>query len=158
MALDIGSRAPDFSLAPAPGPGPDRVTLSSFQGKQNVVVLFFPLAFSSTCTDEMCRMAEDYSTWQGLDAEILGVCVDSPFVTQRFAEETKAPFPILSDFNKEAMAAYDVMYDEFHGMRGVAKRSAFVIDRDGTIRYVWVSEDAGVMPDFDAIREAVEAL
>lgn len=156
MALNTGVLAPDFSL-PA-GPGPDRVTLSSYRGDRNVVVLFFPLAFSSVCTDEMCRVAEDYSALSDLDAEVLGISVDSPFVAQKFAEETGADFPILSDFNRKAIYAYDVVYEEFFGLNGVAKRSAFVVDRDGVIRYAWVSEDAGVEPDYDQIRKVLAEL
>lgn len=156
MALNVGDLAPDFSLPAAPGP--DRVTLSSYRGEQNVVVLFFPLAFSSVCTDEMCRMAEDYGDLSELDAEVLGISVDSPFVTQKFAQETNADFPILSDFNKKAIYAYDVVYEEFFGLNGVAKRAAFVVDREGVIRYAWVSEDAGVEPDYDAIRKVLAGL
>jgi peroxiredoxin len=156
MALEAGIKAPDFSL-PA-GPGPDRVTLSSFRGDTNVVVLFFPMAFSSVCTDEMCQMAEDHSRWAELDAQVLGVSVDSPFVVQKFRQETGAPFPILSDFNKKAIYAYDVVYDDFFGAHGVGKRSAFVIDREGVIRYAWVTEDSGVLPDFEEIRRVVQDL
>lgn len=156
MALEAGIKAPDFSL-PA-GPGPDRVTLSSFRGDTNVVVLFFPMAFSSVCTDEMCQMAEDWGRWSELDARVLGISVDSPFVTRRFAEETGVPFPLLSDFNKDASSAFGVLYPEFFGMHGVAKRSAFVVDREGTIVYAWVSEDADVLPPFQEIREVVRAM
>lgn len=156
MAIRVGDRAPDFSLPPAPGP--DLVTLSSFRGEKHVVVLFFPLAFSSVCTDEMCRVAEEQPDWAGLDAQVIGVSVDSPFVVQRFAAETKAAFPIVSDFNKEAMQAFDVMYEEYFGLRGVAKRSAFVIDREGIVRYVWVDEDSGVLPPFEEIRKALAGL
>lgn len=156
MALNVGDLAPDFSLPAAPGP--DRVSLSSFRGDRNVVILFFPLAFSSVCTDEICRVAEDYSGLSDLDAEVLGISVDSPFVTQKFAQETGADFPILSDFNKKAIYAYDVVYEEFFGLNGVAKRSAFVVDRDGVIRYEWVSEDAGVEPDYDEIRKVLSEL
>jgi peroxiredoxin len=156
MPLTAGDRAPDFSLPPAPGP--ERVTLSSFQGRENVVLLFFPLAFSSVCTDEICGMAEHLGRWDGLNAQVLGLSVDSPFVVQKFARETGAGFPILSDFNKEAMTAYDVIYEDFFGLHGVAKRSAFVVDREGVIQYAWVTDDADDLPDFDAIRIAVGAL
>lgn len=156
MTLNVGDKAPQFSL-PA-GPGPDRVSLSDYRGEKNVVILFFPLAFSSVCTEEMCRMAEDYSALNDLDAEVLGISVDSPFVVQRFAKETKAEFPILSDFNKKAIYAYDVVYEDFFGMHGVAKRSAFIVDRDGVLRYAWVSDDAGVQPDFDEIRAKLAEL
>lgn len=156
MALPVGATAPDFSL-PA-GPGPDRVTLSSFRGEENVVLLFFPMAFSSVCTDEICQMSENYARWGGLDAQILGISVDSSFVVKKFREETGAPFPILSDFNKEAIHAFDVVYEDFFGARGVGKRSAFVVDKQGVIRYAWVTEDAGVLPDFQAIKSVVESL
>ena len=156
MALAPGTQAPDFSLPPAPGP--DTVSLSDYRGEKNVVLLFMPLAFSGGCTDEMCQLAENFSAWKDLEAQVLGITVDSPFVTLKFREETQAPFPILSDFNKSTITAYDVKYDEFFGMNGVAKRSAFVIDREGTVRWSWVTEDAGVMPDFDTIRAEVEKL
>lgn len=150
MALQIGDTAPDFSLAPAPGP--DRVTLSELREDGPVVVLFFPLAFSSVCTNELCSLADDWSAWADLEAQVVGISVDSPFVTQKFREETGVPFPLLSDFNREASGAWGVLYEEFFGMKGVSKRSAFVVGEDGTVKYGWVSEDAGVMPDFAEIR------
>lgn len=156
MALQIGDSAPDFSL-PA-GPGPDRVTLSEFKGEKPVVLLFFPMAYSSVCIDEVCQLRDQWSNWSGLDAQVFALSVDSPFVVAKFADDQGLDFPILSDFNKEAATAFDVLYEDFFGSRGVAKRSAFVIDREGTIRYAWVTEDAGVIPDFGAIKAAVEAL
>lgn len=153
--VPCGTPAPDFSLAP--GPGPDRVKLSEFRGRP-VVLLFFPLAFSSTCTEEMCAVAEDWSKWEALDAAVFGISIDSPFVNKKFAEETGVPFPILSDFNKDASSAYGVLYPEFYGMLGVAKRSAFVVDREGKIAYSWVSDDASVIPPFDDVRAAVAKL
>ena len=156
MPVQVGDVAPDFALAPAPGP--ETVRLSSFRGDRNVVVLFFPLAFSSVCTEELCTVAEDWARWSELDAEVLAVSVDSPFVVRRFRQETGAPFPILSDFNREATRAWDVMYEDYWGLHGVAKRSAFVVDRDGVVRYAWVSEDDAVQPDFDAIRGILAAL
>ena len=155
VGLSVGSTAPEFSLAP--GPGPDRVTLSESRG-QPVVLLFFPLAFSGVCTDEMCRIAEDWSVWDALNARVLGISVDSPFVNVKFARETGVPFPLLSDFNKDASRAYGVLYEDYFGMTGVAKRSAFVVDREGRIAYAWVTEDSGVLPPFEEIREAVVRL
>ena len=151
----VGSAAPDFSLAPAPGP--DRVSRSDFEGTP-LVILFFPLAFSGVCTQEMCRVADDWSAWGDVGAAVVGISVDSPFVTKKFAEETGVPFPILSDFNKEASAAYGVLYPEFFGMKGVSKRSAFVVDRDGRVAWAWVTEDADVMPPLDEILEVVRGL
>ena len=156
MTIQVGDQAPDFSLPFEPSPA--RVTLSSFRGQRPVVLLFYPLAFSSVCTDEVCGMAEALPSWEGLDAQVLGISVDSPFVAQRFARETGAGFPLLSDFNREAVDAYGVAYQDFFGLRGVAKRSVFVVDREGIVRYAWVTEDADVLPDPRAVRQAVEAL
>ena len=102
-------------------------------------------------------MAEGWGRWKDVGARVLGISVDSPFVNKRFAEETKVPFPLLSDFNKEAASAYGVLYSDYFGMRGVAKRSAFVVDGEGTIRYAWVGEDSD-LPEFDEILAAVKAL
>lgn len=156
MPPRVGDPAPDFSLAP--GPGPDRVTLSQYKGEDNVVLLFFPLAFSSVCRDELCQVGEAWPDVSELGAKLLAISVDSPFVVQQFGRDIGADFPILSDFNKEAITAYDVRYEDFFGMKGVAKRSAFVVDRAGVIRYAWVTEDADELPDFDAIQAAVDSL
>ena len=153
MALDVGATAPDFELPLKLGEPP--VRLGDYRGERPVVLLFFPLAFSSVCTVEMCTVAENYSAWQELNAEVIGISVDSPFANQKFAEDCSAPFPIVSDFNKSASEAYGVLYDEFAGLQGVSKRAAFVVDRDGTISYAWVTEDPAVMPDFDAIMQAL---
>lgn len=152
MPLAVGDVAPDFQLPLKPGEAPLR--LADYRGSRRVVLLFFPLAFSGVCTEEMCVVAEDYSTWTGLGAEILGISTDSPFVNQKFAAECNAPFPILSDFNRDAIEAYGVRNDE-GSLKGVAYRSVFVVDRAGHIRYVWMSADPDVLPDFRAIKEAV---
>ena len=154
MALDVGAIAPDFELPLKIGEPPIR--LSDYRDGKPVVLLFFPLAFSSVCTAEMCTVAENYSSWQGLDVEVIGISVDSPFVNQKFAEDCNAAFPIVSDFNKSASEAYGVLYDEFVGLKGVSKRAAFVVDKDGRIRYAWVSDDPKVTPDFDAIMAVLD--
>jgi peroxiredoxin len=153
--VPVGSHAPDFSLSPAPGS--TAVTLSELRGRP-VVLLFFPLAFSSVCTQEMCDVAEQWPRWRELDVDVLAISVDSPYVTRRFAEETGAPFPILSDFNKDASSAWGVLYPEFFGLHGVAKRAAFVVDADGVVTFAWVSDDADVLPPFQEIRARVAAL
>ena len=151
----LGSHAPDFSLAP--GPVPERVTLSEFRGRP-VVLMFVPLAFSSTCTEEFCHIAENWDVWGQLGATVLGISIDSPFVAVKWGEEMGVPFQLLSDFNKEAATAYGVLYDDFFGMNGVAKRSVFVVDAEGMIAYSWVDEDSAVLPPFEEIKEAVQAL
>ena len=153
--IPVGREAPDFALIPAVGQAP--VRLSDFRGEP-VLLLFFPLAFSGVCTDEICLVAEEKADWEALGIQILALSVDSPWVTERFAKETGAAFPILSDFNKDAARAYDVLNDDFFGMRGVADRSAFVVDADGRIRWAWTTDDADVMPPFAEIRAAVRAL
>lgn len=154
MALKAGEKAPDFALPLTPGEAPLR--LSDYHQHRPVVLLFFPLAFSGICTKEMKLVAEDYGEWQALDAEIIGISVDSPFVNQRFAEECGAPFPIVSDFNRTTVDAYGVKNDDYFGLQGVAHRAAFVISRDGEVVYAWMTEDSSSLPDFAAVREAVE--
>lgn len=153
MSLPVGSEAPDFTLPLRVGEAPLR--LSDYRGERNVVVLFFPLAFSGVCTQEMCQVRDGLSEFIHLDAAVLGISVDSIWVTQKFAAELGLGFPILSDFNKDAMTAWGVRNDDFFGMRGVANRSAFVVDREGKIVYAWVTEDADILPDLEAIREAL---
>lgn len=155
MAVKVGDRAPDFTLQARPN---ESVSLSDYLGEGAVVLLFFPLAYSGVCTEEMCTVAEDYSAYQELGAQVLGISVDSPFVNQKFAEDTGAPFPILSDFNKETTTAYGVLRDELIGLKGVANRSAFVIDRDGKVAYAWVTDTPQEMPPFAEIKSALEAL
>lgn len=156
MALTVGDQAPDFELTWKVGDDP--VKRSTHQGGDPLVVLFFPLAFSSVCTEEMCTVAEDVSAYDELGAKVVGISVDSPFVNARFAQECGADFPILSDFNVEVAEAYGVRNDDFFGMKGVADRSAFVVDGSGQIVFAWHSDDAGVMPPFDEIKAAVEAI
>ncbi len=153
--VPVGAHAPDFSLRPGPGAPP--VSLSGLRGRP-VVILFFPLAFSGVCTEEMCDVAGSWDRWRELGAEVLAISVDSPFVTRRFAEETGAPFPILSDFNKDASSAWGVLYPEFFELLGVAKRSVFVVDPAGVVAYAWVSEDADALPPFDEVRAVVAKL
>ena len=125
-------------------------------GREKVVLLFFPLAFSPVCTAEMCHMRDSWSEWEGLDATVLGISVDSPFVTDRFRTDEKIPFPLLSDFNKDVSANYDVLYEDLKGLKGVAKRAAFVIDSDGTVAYAWVTEDPRVQVPFDEVKAALK--
>ena len=154
-ALEPGTAAPDFELTFRPKTAP--VRLADFKGKKPVVLLFFPVAFSAVCTDEMCQVAESYARWESLDAQVLGISVDSPYANAQFAEHCGASFPILSDFNRDVIRAYGVLNPDFHGLKDVAYRSAFVIDRKGNVAYRWTSEDAAVMPPFDEIHAAVQS-
>lgn len=152
MAVKAGDKAPTFTLV---SDNLKEVSLSDYTGK-NVVLLFFPMAFTSVCTTELCMMRDDIATYNNLDADILAVSVDSPFTLARFKEDQNLNFPLLSDFNKEVSRNYGTLYEEFVlGLRGVSKRSAFVIDKEGTVRYAEVLENAGEVPDFAAIRKAL---
>ncbi len=150
----MGDRAPAFALPAAPG---DMIDLADHIGREKIVLLFFPLAFSSVCTRELCTVREDWRRWQDVGARVFAISVDSPFVTSRFRDTERLPFPVLSDFNREAGAAYDVLYEDYFGLHGVAKRSVFVIASDGTIAYAWVSDDDAVEPEYDAVIRAVAA-
>lgn len=155
MSLQIGDSAPDFTL-PGP-PGTDKVTLSDFQGEKNVVVLFFPLAFTGVCTAEMCSVQDSYSSYEALDAIVLGISVDSPFAQAAWAKEKGIGFKLLSDFNKTAAASFGALYDNFLGFEGVAKRAAFVVDKQGVVQYAEVLEKASDLPNFEAVQAALGA-
>lgn len=153
MALQTGDTAPGFKLYSS---DKQEVSLADYRGR-NVVILFFPMAFTSVCTAELCEMRDNISTYKDLDAEILGISVDSVFTLDKFRKEQNLPFPLLSDFNKEVSEAYGALYGEFVlGMKGVSKRSAFVVDKDGQIAYAEVLEDAGKVPDFDKVKAALK--
>ncbi len=151
MAVQKGDSAPAITLPVRP-----KEMVEVPIGKEKVVLLFFPLAFSPVCTDEMCHMRDSWSEWESLDVKVLGISVDSPFVTDRFRTEEKIPFDILSDFNKEVSANYGVLHEELIGLKGVAKRSAFVIDADGTVAYAWVTDDPRVQVPFDEVKAALQ--
>jgi peroxiredoxin len=155
MALKVGDKAPDFTLI---NTETKEVSLSDYKDK-NVVLLFFPLAFTGVCTTELCEMRDNIATYGNLNAEIVAVSVDSPFTLAKFKEEQKLPFPLLSDFNKTTSEAYDSIYEDFVlGMKGVSKRSAFVIDKAGVIQHAEVLADAGKIPDFKAVQSVLAAL
>lgn len=155
MPLTIGQSAPNFNIIDSEK---KPVSLEQFKGK-NVVLLFFPAAFTGVCTKEMCNTTDELAFYNNLNAQVLGISVDMPFSLDKFKEINKIAFPLLSDFNKEAVKAYDVMYPEWiAGLKGVAKRSVIIIDKEGKIRYSQVLEVAGDMPDFEAAKKALAEL
>lgn len=152
MALSLGDLAPDFKLYSTEKM---EVSLSDYKGKK-VVVLFFPLAFSGGCTAELCSLRDDIASYVGLDAEILAISVDTPFTLGKFKEEQKLPFQLLSDFNKTTSEAYGVLYETFVlGLKGVSKRSAFVVDTEGILKYIEILENAGQVPNFELVKAAL---
>lgn len=156
MSIQIGQTAPDFSLYDS-----DRnlVTLSQLRGK-NVLLLFYPLAFTSTCTKELCSVRDNIADYDKANATVLGISVDSIYVQAKFKVEQGLNFPILSDFNKDASRAYETIYETFGamGMKGVSKRSAFVIDKEGIVRYAEVLENASEVPNFENIMATLASL
>ena len=155
MSLQIGDKAPNFKLYNS---DKQEVSLSDYAGK-NVVILFFPLAFTGVCTAELCEMRDNMATYAKLNAEILAISVDSLFTLEKFKAEQNLPFNLLSDFNKEVSATYGSLYENFVlGMKGVSKRSAFVVDANGMIQYVEVLESAGDIPNFTAVQATLAGL
>jgi peroxiredoxin len=153
MTLTVGSPAPDFTLKTKTPEGLSDITLSSFKGESSVVLLFFPFAFTGVCTEETCSVRDDISSYDNLNAKVLGISVDSPFAQEAMALKEELNFSLLSDFNKNVSTEYGVLYDDFIGFKGVSKRSAFVISKEGEILFAWSSEDPKQLPDFDAIKE-----
>lgn len=155
MAINVGQPAPDFTLRDTEK---NKVTLSEQKGK-NVLLLFFPLAFTSVCTKELCMTRDNIAAYNNLDATVYGISVDSLFSLQRFKEDQHLNFTLLSDFNKTASAAYGCLYEHFfNDMDGVSKRSAFVIDKEGIVQYAEVLENAGDIPDFEAITDCLKRI
>lgn len=154
MSLTVGQKAPEFKLF---NTEKKEISLSEQRGR-NVVLLFFPLAFTSTCTAELCNIRDNYSIYNGLDAVVFGISVDSLFSLGKFKAEQNLNFDLLSDFNKEASKAYDCLYPQFgFGMLGVSKRASFVIDKEGVLKHQEILEKAGDLPNFEAIQTALRA-
>ncbi len=154
MPLQVGDVAPDFTLFVRPR---EFVSLHDYAGRP-VVLLFFPLAFSPTCTEEIGAAAEDYTLYESLGAEIIGLSVDSPFVNQRFAAACNARFPIVSDFDREVARLYAVTADDFYGLKGVPHRAAFVVARDGRLAFAWESQNPNLLPPFAKIKQSLRQL
>ena len=153
--IETGKPAPDFTLFDT---DKKKLTLSELKGK-NVLLLFFPQAFTSTCTKELCSVRDDISRYSNTNAQVLGISVDSVFTLKKYKEDQHYNFPLLSDFNKEVSALYDTLYTEWIlEMKGVSKRSAFVIDKQGIVRYAEVLDNAGDVPDFEAINRLLDTL
>ena len=155
MAITIGQAAPEFTLSDSDN---NPVTLSSLKGK-NVLLLFFPKAFTSVCTKELCGVRDNISRYQSVNATVLGISVDTVNDLARYKEENAYNFQLLSDNSKEVSVAYDsIYYDMTLNTPTVSKRSAFIIDKEGVVRYADVLEDGHQIPDFDKINAALDSL
>lgn len=155
MSVTIGAKAPAFSLI---NTEKQKVSLEDFKG-QNLVILFFPLAFTSTCTAELCSIRDNIATYNNLNTAVVGISVDSPYTLGKFKAEQNLNFQLLSDFNKEVSPAYGAFYEHFAlDLKGVSKRAAFVVDKDGVIRYAEVLDVAKDLPDFEAVKSTLSSL
>ena len=155
MKIQIGDPAPDFTLYDS---DKKQITLSEFRG-QNVLLLFYPVAFTSTCTKELCSTRDNISFYNDAHAQVLAISVDTVYSLAKYKVEQNLNFPLLSDFNKEVSAAWGCLYETFnYGMKGVSKRSAFVIDQNGIVRYAEVLENASDLPNFDLIQKTLSKL
>ena len=155
MNILTGQTAPEFTLHDT---AKNKVSLTDFKGK-NVLLLFFPQAFTGVCTKELCAVRDDISRYSNLNAQVIGISVDSVFTLAKFKEDQQYNFPLLSDFNKEVSALYGSLYNDWIlDMKGVSKRSAFVIDKASKVCYADVLENAGEMPDFKTINETLAGL
>jgi peroxiredoxin len=155
MNIKVGQKAPEFSLFDTDR---QKVNLADFRGK-NVLILFYPQAFSRTCTAELCAVRDDIARYSNINAVVLGISVDSVFTLKRYKDEQGYNFPLLSDFNKEVSAAYDSLYENWIlEMKGVSKRSAFIVDKEGIIQYAELVETKDAVPDFEAINKQLEIL
>ncbi|MBN62901.1 MAG: peroxiredoxin [Gemmatimonadetes bacterium] len=154
MATQVGESAPAFTLK---NTDLEEVSLADFSGRK-VVLLFVPLAFTGVCTQEFCDISAGINAYDDLGAQVLGISVDSPFSLKAWAEKEGITIPLLSDFNKEVSAAYGAQFEDLLGFKGVAKRSAFVVDGAGVVRYASVSDDPKQLPDFEAIKACLQSL
>lgn len=155
MALNVGDVAPEFKLY---NTDKQAVNLSDSKGKVRLL-LFFPLAFTGVCTKELCGVRDDIASYENADAEVMAISVDSVYTLGEFKKALTLPFQLLSDFNKETSLNYDSLHESFGlDMKGVSKRSAFVLDKNGIIRYAEILENPGEVPNFDAIKDAIASL
>ena len=155
MAVEVGSKAPDFTLV---NQNREHVTLSQELGNGGVVLAFFPGAFSGTCTKEMCTFRDSMSNFKNLNAKVLGISTDTFFALKAWDDQQKLGFPLLSDYNKEVINKYGVVNPDMIGLKNIAKRAVFVIDKDGIVRYREVLDDARNEPDYAKVHDAVAKL
>jgi len=163
MALKIGDHAPDFELTTQAAGGPKKLKLSSNFGQKNTVLLFVPMAFTGVCTKELCAVSQGLNAYTALNAVVWGISGDNPFAQAAWAEKEKITIPLLADYEHKVTNAYGVAYASFLpeknlGMAGVPKRSAFVVDQQGIIRYAEVNDNPGQLPNFEALQAVLATL
>jgi peroxiredoxin len=158
MPIPVGTKAPDFSLKSKQASGLVDIKLSNNFGKKNTVLLFFPAAFTSVCTQEMCDITAGLNAYSGLNADVIGVSVDTPFAQEAWAQKEKIGLPLASDLNKEVIKKYDVVFPMLAGVGDTAARAAFVIDKNGVVQYSEQTPTPKDLPNFDKVKEALAKL
>lgn len=158
MAIAVGTKAPDFSLKSKQASGLVDVKLSTNFGKKNTVLLFFPLAFTSVCTQEMCDISQGINAYTGLNAEVIGLSVDSPFAQEAWAQKEKISITLASDLNKATAKAYGTLLDDLIGLGSVSARAAFVVDKQGVIQYSEQTPSPKELPNFEVIKATLAKL
>jgi peroxiredoxin len=155
MAAKVGDKAPDFTLYDTEK---KPRSLKEFLGKKTVLA-FYPGAFTGVCTKEMCTFRDSLSRFNALNAQVVGISVDSPFANKAFATQNNLQFPLLSDFNRTALKAYGIVHEGFSGLNGysASRRSVFILDKDGIVRYAWISDNPGVEPNYDEVTKALSS-
>ena len=163
MPLAVGTKAPDFTLSTKAAGGPKQIKLGDNFGKKNTLLLFFPMAFTGTCTTEMCSLTKELPNYGNLNTVVYGISGDNPFAQEAWAQKEKIDVTLLSDYEHKVTKDYCVVYDSFLpqlnlGMAGVPKRSAFIIDKNGVIQYAESNDDAKQLPNFDKIKAKLAEL
>jgi peroxiredoxin len=158
MPIPVGSKAPDFNLKSKQASGLVDLKLSNNFGKKNTVLLFFPAAFTSVCTQELCDISGGLNAYAGLDAEVIGISIDTPFAQEAWAQKEKITVPLASDLNKETIKKYDVVFPMLAGIGDTAARAAFVIDKHGTVQYSEQTATPKDLPHFDKVKESLAKL
>lgn len=158
MAITVGSKAPDFTLKSKQASGLVDVKLSNNFGKKNTVLLFFPAAFTSVCTQELCDITSGLNAYSSLNADVVGISVDTPFAQEAWAQKEKIKITLASDLNKQVIKAYDVVFPMLAGVGDTAARAAIVVDKAGVVRYSEQTPTPKDLPDFAKVKEALAAL
>ena len=158
MAISVGTKAPDFTLKSKNAEGVSDISLSSNIGQKNTVILFFPLAFTGVCTTELCDVTAGLGQYSDLNADVIGISVDSPFAQEAWAQKENIGITLASDLNKKTAADYGVLLDDLLGFGATSARAAFVVDKDGGVQYSEQTPTPKDLPNFDAIKETLKGL
>jgi peroxiredoxin len=158
MPINVGSKAPDFTLKSKNATGLVDVTLSGNFGKKNTVLLFFPAAFTGVCTQELCEISAGFGQYSTLNAAVIGVSIDTPFAQEAWAKQERITIPLVSDLDKKVIKDYDVVFPNLAGIGATAARAAFVIDKQGVVQYAEQTASPKDLPNFDALKKTLASL